>query len=127
MNSSLSCANDVTPGSAHDAQPRECTDTQLLTTDSNSVQNKASVIPESVGAELLHNTLPGIGVFLSKTCMIRLVRCDFEHIQKTVELQQQEVLNQMQADTGEVSLTVNNPEVHTSNRKCTLINYKKFL
>ena len=31
--------------------------------------------------------LPGIGVFLSKTCKIPLIRCDFNQINKTVELQ----------------------------------------
>ena len=31
--------------------------------------------------------LPGIGVFLSKTCTIPLIRCDFDQIKKTVELQ----------------------------------------
>ena len=31
--------------------------------------------------------LPSIGVFLSKTCTIPLIRCDFDQIKKTVELQ----------------------------------------
>ena len=35
-------------------------------------------------------SLPSIGVFLSKSCTIPLVRCDFEHIKKTVDLQVQQ-------------------------------------
>ena len=31
--------------------------------------------------------LPSIGVFLSKTCTIPLIRCDFEQIKKTVKQQ----------------------------------------
>ena len=31
--------------------------------------------------------LPSIGVFLSKTCTIPLICCDFEQIKKTVEQQ----------------------------------------
>ena len=31
--------------------------------------------------------LPSIGVFLSKTCTIPLIHCDFEQIKKTVEQQ----------------------------------------
>ena len=54
------------------------------------------VIPESVDESLQVETaasrdeadspaLPSIGVFLSKTCTIPLICCNFEQIKKTVE------------------------------------------
>ena len=65
---------------------------------SSSLATVDVVIPESAD-EIKHGTeyeqeqggskplLPGIGVFLSKTCTIPLIRCDFDQIKKTVELQ----------------------------------------
>ena len=56
------------------------------------------VIPESVDESLQVETvaghaeadtpvLPSIGMFLSKTCTIPLIRCDFKQIKKTVKQQ----------------------------------------
>ena len=57
-----------------------------------SVEGESLVAPSKLGigcAELSQPSLPSIGVFLSKSCTILLVRCDFEQIKKTVELQVQ--------------------------------------
>ena len=68
--------------------------------------------------------LPGIGVFLSKTCTIPLIRCDFDQIKKTVELQniqtiiaQQSSIKTAPEDTGVQEGTCTEPnqtESHTS-------------
>ena len=89
--------------------------------------------------------LPCIGVFLSKTCTIPLICCDFEQIKKTVELQatqnksevstgdqKQEgnTCNDSNQDTASTSIQNeenNQPEIRTSARKRTVIDYKKFL
>ena len=66
----------------------------------NSLPTTDVVIPESVRSdegthpvkEQVHEVessqplLPSIGVFLSKTCTIPLIHCDFEQIEQTVEL-----------------------------------------
>ena len=114
------------------------------------------VIPESVDESLQVETsvshdeadspaLPGIRVFLSKKCTIPLIRCDFEQIKKTVE--QQTIQNKGEASTGDQTQEENTctnssqdttgigtpneennqPEIHTSARKQTIIDYKKFL
>ena len=89
--------------------------------------------------------LHSIGVFLSKTCTIPLIRCNFEQIKKTVE--QQTTQNKGEAGTGDqiqeenTSTNIsqdtagigipnegnNQPEIRTSARKRTIIDYKKFL
>ena len=89
-------------------------------------------------------------MFLSKSCTIPLVQCNFEQIKKTVELQVQQDKSDQNEDVGNqpskpVSTgtydndkfkTVdtkhpigvpNQTEVPTSNRKRTVIDYKKFL
>ena len=114
------------------------------------------VIPESVDESLQIETitgydgadstaLPSIGVFLSKTCTIPLIRCDFEQIKKTVKQQTMQnkgeavTSNQTQEkntctntsqDTAGIGTPIegnNQPEIHTSARKRTIIDYKKFL
>ena len=104
------------------------------------------VIPESVNKSLQVESvagrdeanlpaLPSIGVFLSKTCTILLIRCYFEQIKKTVE--QQTTQNKGEAGTsdqtqeentctnigqdtagiGSPNEGNNKPEIHTSARK----------
>ena len=81
--------------------------------------------------------LPGIGVFLSKTCTIPLIRCDFDQIKKTVELQNiQPIIAQQSSNKTEPEDTdvqestcteLNQIESRTSTRPRTVINYRKFL
>ena len=90
------------------------------------------------------SSLPRIDVFLSKKCTIPLTRCDFEQIIKTIKVQdeknkqnesQMEKLttgtttddNKLNVTTVQASDASAQPEVCTSSRKCTVINYKKFL
>ena len=111
------------------------------------------VIPESVDESLQVETaasrdeadspaLPSIGVFLSKTCTIPLICCNFEQIKKTVE--QQTMQNKDEAGTGDQTQEGNTctnssqdtagigipnegnnqPEIHTSARKRIIIDYK---
>ena len=114
------------------------------------------VIPESVDESLQIETvaghaeadtpvLPSIGVFLSKTCTIPLIRCDFEQIKKTVEQQtlqdkgetvtsDQTQEENRSTNTSQVTAVIgiptegnSQPEIRTSARKRTIIDYKKFL
>ena len=89
---------DVTPESANapHTEDRDKTRQQALTTAGATAAT--GVIPESVDespqvataaghADADTPVLPSIGVFLSKTCTIPLIRCDFEQIKKTVKQQ----------------------------------------
>ena len=87
--------------------------------------------------------LPSIGVFLSKMCTIPLIRCDFEQIKKTVELQTTQNkseptaggqkpeentssnTSQNIAGTSGPNDEHNQAETRTSARKRTIIDYKK--
>ena len=81
-------------------------------------------------------------MFLSKTCTIPLVQCNFEQIKKTVELQTQQSEGEQPCNLGtdtdnndnEKTMEKSDPvsetnqtEVHTSTRKRTINDYKKFL
>ena len=77
-------------------------------------------------------SLPGIGVFLNKTCTIPLVRCNFDTIKTTVESMEEGV----ELDNSQNKQDPNNPPPRvdsvsptprTSARKRTVIDYKKFL
>ena len=114
------------------------------------------VIPESVDKSLQVETaashyeadspaLPSIIVFLSKTCTILLIHCDFEQIKKTVEqqtmqnkgevstgdqIQEENTCTNSSQDTAGIGMPDeenNQPEIRTSARKQTIIDYKKFL
>ena len=129
--------------------------TQQLTSV-GSVSNTDVVIPESIDGEQAvkasnqqqkqsSSLLPGIGVFLSKTCTIPLIRCDFEQIKKTVELQSiQGEIKQSHSDkmpseeSGNVTSTnslnkssttveTDQAEACTATWKRMVIDYKKFL
>ena len=80
-------------------------------------------------------------MFLSKTCTIPLVRCNFEQIKKTVELQTQQSKSEQPCNLGtdivnnssktameksDPSGETNQTEVRTSTRKRMIIDYKKF-
>ena len=81
--------------------------------------------------------LPGIEVFLSKTCTIPLTRCDFDQIKETVESQNTKPIVVEQSsdktdpeDTGVQEGTCTEPkqtESQTSTRPKTVIDYRKFL
>ena len=95
-------------------------------------------------SQLLHHCL-ALEYFYPKTCTIPLVRCDFEQIKKTVELQMTQNKSELMAsdqkpeeDTGNnASKNIagtsgpndepNQIEICTSTRKRTIIDYKKFL
>ena len=47
-----------------------------------SARGKLPVTPIKLCTESAESSLPSIGMFLSKTCMIPLVRCDFKQIKK---------------------------------------------
>ena len=77
-------------------------------------------------------SLPGIGVFLDKTCTIPLVRCDFDTIKTTVESREESVelvnsQNKQDSNNPTPSVDSVSPTTRTSARKRTVINYKKFL
>ena len=77
-------------------------------------------------------SLPGIGVFLDKTCTIPLVRCDFDTIKATVESREEsaELVNsQNKHSSTNPTLSAHSvlPTTRTSARKRTVINYKDFL
>ena len=114
------------------------------------------VIPESVDKSLQVETvaghdeadslaLPSVGVFLSKTCTIPLIRCNFEQIKKTVEqqtmqnkgeagtsdqTQEENTCTSISQDTSGIGIPTegnNQPEIRTSARKQTIIDYRKFM
>ena len=77
-------------------------------------------------------SLPGIGVFLNKTCTIPLVRCDFDTIKTTVESMEEGVeldnsQNNQDFNNPPPSVDSVSPTPRTSARKRTVIDYKKFL
>ena len=74
-------------------------------------------------------SLPGIGVFLNKTCTIPLVRCDFDTIKTAVESRDEraEQDNSQNPYNPPPSADPGSPTPRTSTRKRTVIDYKKFL
>ena len=68
-------------------------------------------------------SLPGIGVFLNKTCMIPLIRCDFETIKTAVESREEPADSNNPPPSGDPG----SPTLRTSGHKRTVIDYKKFL
>ena len=86
--------NNLTPQSASGLHAVEHTQLLPLAVDTANELRTSAVIPESAEGEPLvvltvdhdespQSSLPSIGVFLSKTCTIPLVRCDFKQIKKT--------------------------------------------
>ena len=69
-------------------------------------------------------SLPGIGVFLNKTCTIPLVRCDFDTIKTAVESRDERAVLD---NTSTSNVDHDSPTPRTSTRKRTVIDYKKFL
>ena len=146
----------VTPESASAPHAVDSEESHQQPTSTNGASTTSVVIPESVDDSLHVETavgqdeaalpaLPSIGVFLSKTCTMPLIRCDFEQIKKTVELQTTQNKSELTAsdqkpeentgtnisqDTVGTSIPNNEhnqPETRTSARKRTIIDYKKFL
>ena len=77
-------------------------------------------------------SLPGIGVFLDKSCTIPLVRCDFDTIKATVESREEiaepvNSKNKHSSNNPTLSADPVLPTTRTSARKRTVINYKDFL
>ena len=77
-------------------------------------------------------SLPGIGVFLDKTCTIPLVRCDFDTIKTTVESWEESAKlvnsqNKQYSNNPTPSADSVLPATRTSARKRTVVNYKDFL
>ena len=104
-------------------------------TDTVITENTKPVEDRIVKSPIVEHTghpktsLPGIGVFLDKTCTIPLVRCDFNTIKTVVEsrdegseIKDNQIPNnpQPRADSG-------SPALRTSAHKRTVIDYKKFL
>ena len=120
---------------------------------SSSLATVDVIIPESVDNIKLGMTcdqeqgrsqplLPSIGVFLSKTCTIPLIRCNLDQIKKKVESQCtqpniiQQISDKMESmDTGINADTdkegtgaeINHTKSRTSTRPRTVIDYRKFL
>ena len=146
----------VTPESASAPHTIEHEESHQQLACTNSASTTSVVIPESVDNsqpvdmavgrdEPAPPPLPSIGVFLSKMCTILLIRCDFEQIKKTVELQvtqnKSELIandqkpeentgnntSQNIAGTSGPNDELNQTETCTSSRKRTIIDYKKFL
>ena len=89
---------DVRPESANAPHTEDRDKTRQQASNTTGATAATGVIPESVDESLQVETvagydeadtpvLPSIGVFLSKTCTIPLIRCDFEQIKKTVKQQ----------------------------------------
>ena len=74
-------------------------------------------------------SLPGIGVFLNKTCMIPLVRCDFDTIKTAVESRDDGTKCEDNQNPNNLPPRVypGSPTLRTTARKHTVIDYKKFL
>ena len=66
-------------------------------------------------------SLPGIGVFLNKTCTIPLIRCDFKTIKTAVESREEPADSNNPPPSGDPG----SPTLRTSSRKRTVIDYKK--
>ena len=91
----------ITPESVFNRQDHDDTQSNPMTMQASHNPKSGSVIPENavsaedVPPDLLNSdstgrpntTLPGIDVFLSRTCTIPLVRCDFDLIKKAVKTQ----------------------------------------
>ena len=147
---------DVTPESANAPHTEDHEETRQQASNTTGVTATLGVIPESVDESLQVETvagrdeadsptLPSIGVFLSKTCTIPLIHCDFEQIKKTVEqqtmqnkgetgtsdqIQEENTCTNTSQDTAGIGIPTegnNQPEICTSARKRTIIDYKKFL
>ena len=89
---------DVTPESTNAPHTENHEKTRQQASNTIGATATPGVIPESVDESLQVETitgydeadsptLPSIGVFLSKTCTIPLICCDFEQIKKTVKQQ----------------------------------------
>ena len=146
----------VTPENASAPHTVEHGESHQQPACTNGTLTTSVVIPESVDKpqpvdmtvgqdESALPPLPSIGVFLSKMCTISLICCDFEQIEKTVELQTTQNKSELTAsdqkpDENSGSNTSQNtagtngpndehnqPETPTSAKKRTIINYKKFL
>ena len=74
-------------------------------------------------------SLPGIGVFLDKTCTIPLVRCDLNTIKTTVESRDggTKCEDNQNPNNPTARADLGSPTLRTSSRKRTVIDYKKFL
>ena len=74
-------------------------------------------------------SLPGIGVFLDKTCTIPLVRCDFDTIKTAVESRDEGTKREDDQNPNNAPPRVDpgSPTIRTSTRKRTVIDYKNFL
>ena len=147
---------DVTPESANAPHTEDHEKTRQQASNTTGATATPIVIPESVDESLQVETvachdeadspaLPSIGVFLSKTCTIPLICCDFEQIKKTVEqqtmqnkgeagtsdqTQEENTCTNISQDTAGIGIPTkgnNQPEIRTSARKRTIIDYKKFL
>ena len=142
----------IIPESALDCQDHDDTQSNPMTMQASNKPKTGSVIPENavsaedVPPDLLNSdstgrpkaTLLGIDVFLSRTCTIPLVRCDFNLIKKAVETQekqnkesekQKKEASTEAPDPTKTALAANTDanEVRTSSCKCTIIDYEKFL
>ena len=71
-------------------------------------------------------SLPGIGVFLDKTCTIPLVRCDFDTIKTAVESRDEgsEIKDNQNPNNPQLRADSGSPALRTSARKCMVIDYK---
>ena len=87
---------DVTPESANAPHTKDHEKTRQQASNTTGATATPVVIPESADESLQVETaairdeadspaLPSIRVFLSKTCTIPLIRCDFEQIRMTVK------------------------------------------
>ena len=144
---------DVTPQTALKSSKLENIQPTLALMDAPNKPTTGVIIPENVApnddgppdsfnkADAGHPkpSLPGIDVFLSKTCMIPLVKCDFDLIKRKVETQDEQN-KKIELPKEESATDLPNPtntvhssdstivtELRTSSHKCTLIDYKKFL
>ena len=147
---------DVTPESANAPHTEDRDKTRQQAQTAAGARAATGVIPDNVDESLQVATaaghadadtpvLPSIRVFLSKTCTIPLIRCNFEQIKKTVEQQtlqdkgetvirDQTREENRSTNTSQNTAVIGIPtegnsgaEIHTSSRKRTIIDYKKFL
>ena len=145
----------ATPESASALHATEHEESCQQPTCTNSALKTSIVIPESVDSSQPAETavsqdepapppLSSIGLFLSKMCTILLVRCDFEQIKNTVELQttqnktelmasdrkpEEDTCNNASKNIAGTSGQNNEPnqiEICTSTRKRTIIDYKEY-
>ena len=105
---------------------------KIVTVITENVKPNEAPIAKSVAVEITGRpkaSLPGIGVFLDKTCTIPLVRCDFDTIKTTVESRDggTKCENTQNPSNPTARSDPGSPTLRTSSRKCTVIDYKKFL